>query len=116
MLGWALIVPFLLLSLVSASVMPLRQADGSMTLVLCGGDGPIEVTVDAAQSPHHAPAPEPHKPCPWACGHAVADMPLPVPMPVIVGSVTRMDPPPRGVRLAAAGRTGLPPSTGPPSA
>jgi hypothetical protein len=60
---WAcvLLLPFMMLTLLPAQVMPTRGSDGMMTLVLCTGDGPMEVTVDSGQS-----APKVSQKCQWA--------------------------------------------------
>jgi len=46
--GWLLIAPFLLTLLVPPSIMPARTADGGMSIVICTGDGPLEMRIDPA--------------------------------------------------------------------
>ncbi|MGL5008681.1 MAG: hypothetical protein ACRC6I_02265 [Paracoccaceae bacterium] len=72
-IGWraakcALILPFLLLSLIPVGLMPARAADGAMVLVLCTGDGAVEVTVTPEGSDQHAVAGT----CDWAAQGAAA--------------------------------------------
>ena len=43
---YVLLVPFLLMALLPAAVMPTRGADGAFMLVLCTGDGPVQVAAD----------------------------------------------------------------------
>lgn len=117
--GWVLLLPFLLLSLISPAVMPARAADGTMLLVLCTGDGPVEMLVDLAtgqpveRAPDHGDDKTDH--CAWACGQmAVAELAAPV---LILGDAatgrTRQPAPVQSVALRHA--TGLPPATGPPA-
>lgn len=44
--SWLLLAPALLMLLVPASIMPVRQSDGSLTIVICTGSGPLELRVD----------------------------------------------------------------------
>jgi hypothetical protein len=41
-----LLVPFFLSALLAPGVMPHRASDGTITLVLCSGEGPLAVRVD----------------------------------------------------------------------
>ncbi len=113
---WALLAPFLLLSLISPAVMPVRDADGTLTLVLCSGDGPVEMVIDLATGePVDRPQPGAQDRCDWACGQmeVIALLrPEASPPPLVV---RRADPPAATVLLARARITGLPPATGPPA-
>lgn len=70
----AMLMPFAALSLLADAVMPLRGSDGTLTLVLCTSEGPVETVIDAGaddQKPDH-------KRCDWAQAHfdvMTADMP-----------------------------------------
>jgi len=67
----ALLLPFVLLSMIAPGVMPGRAPDGSMVLVLCTPDGPQEVALDARGQP----VPADHKAdprCDWAQGQMTA--------------------------------------------
>ncbi len=70
--GCILLVPFLLLTLVPAAVMPTRAADGTIMLVLCTGDGPVEMAVDLGQTPDDSTA---MQRCQWAAHAASAVLP-----------------------------------------
>lgn len=114
---WAMLSPFLMLSLLSPSVMPARQTDGTLALVLCSVDGPGEVVIDLATGQPVEQAPDSvHDRCDWACGQmAVADLMRPGVPPVAIRA-RRADPPPAATVLHLASLTGLPPATGPPAA
>ncbi len=128
----AVLLPFLLSSLIAAGVMPARAPNGAITLVICTALGPAELLVDpatmapVAAGPDGIPKDTPEKDgpqkdgtnrkaaCAWAAAHGdVAAPPPPMPdtaparplMP-IAGPVPAI--------LAAARATGLPPATGPP--
>lgn len=108
--------PFLMLSLLSPAVMPAQAADGTFTLVLCTGDGPVEMQIDLAtgQPVHKSPADRSDR-CAWACGQMAMVQNAAPALPLLVGRVSRADPPPASTRLILARATGLPPSTGPPA-
>lgn len=113
---WAMLSPFLMLSLLSPAVMPAQAADGTFTLVLCTGDGPVEMQLDLAtgQPVHKSPSDRSDR-CAWACARMAIAPDAPPVLPVLLGRVTRADPPPVSTRLALSRATGLPPSTGPPA-
>jgi hypothetical protein len=72
MCGWVLIMPFVMLSLIPAAVMPMQDTDGTMMLVLCTGDGPITTVVNIGDGEDDdSPLPR----CDWAASTAVAALP-----------------------------------------
>ncbi|MFM7445781.1 MAG: hypothetical protein ACKO2N_18060 [Tabrizicola sp.] len=116
LLGLVLLLPFLVLTLVPAHVMPGRAADGTLTMVLCGDGIEQSVTIDLATGLPVEDAPAgPNERCDWAASQgAMAD--LGHPAPVLPGFFARPAAPhPASVALADAAATGLPPSTGPPA-
>jgi hypothetical protein len=46
--GWVLIAHFLLILFVPPSIMPVYTADGGISIVICTGDGPLEMRIDPA--------------------------------------------------------------------
>ncbi|PYE84871.1 hypothetical protein DFP88_102675 [Pseudoroseicyclus aestuarii] len=81
-LAWLLLLPFLLLSLLPLGTMATAGPNGP-SIVLCTGEGPLEVV----QAPDGSlrPAP-PHRheshPCAWAVHAQAADQPAPVQLPL----------------------------------
>ncbi len=79
----AMLLPFVFLSLFAPGVMPTRGADGTMQVVLCSPEGPVQVTI----GPDGTPVPAREQPrddrCDWAMNHAdlaladQADLPAP---------------------------------------
>ena len=61
----AMLVPFLALCLLSPGAMLERDATGTLTMVLCTGDGPVEMTVDLGTG-----APKSKQRCDWAAAHS----------------------------------------------
>ncbi len=70
--GCILLVPFLLMTLLPAAVMPMQAANGTVMLVLCTGDGPVEMAVDLGSAPDDT-ATSPR--CDWATHAASAVLP-----------------------------------------
>lgn len=116
MLDWALLAPFLVLSLISPAVMPAQAADGGLVLVLCTGDGAVEMVLDPLTGEVSKPSPKsPADRCAWACGQmAVADLALPA-LLLPAQAAQRAAPPAAPPLLAFVRATGLPPATGPPA-
>lgn len=56
-----MLLPFLALSLLSPSVMAIQGGDGGVMMVLCTGDGPVEMMVDLGTD-----APKVDPTCDWA--------------------------------------------------
>lgn len=112
---WALLAPFLLMSLFAPGVMLDRAADGGLTLVICSGGGTAEVNLDPATMlpVEKAPA-KSYQPCPWVIAGSAVDLVSPVAIPILLG--TRVAPVfrPANTALRAVLATGLPPATGPP--
>ncbi|MDO5612408.1 MAG: hypothetical protein Q4G14_04085 [Paracoccus sp. (in: a-proteobacteria)] len=120
---WAMLLPLMLSSLVPAAIMPMRDAGGTVTMVICTAEGMVEAAFDPVtmqplpdsgddrrEGPQSAP-------CPCAGTHPPATLD---PLGAIIrpaGLALRRDACPQrqaAPRLAAV--TGLPPATGPPSA
>ena len=117
MLAWALLAPSLFMSLLPAAAMPARAADGTLTMVLCTEDGPVEMVLDLATGQPAEKAPQGKTGhCDWSCGLFAADLaPAPQAALAVVLAATRLAPPAPPAILADAAATGLPPATGPPS-
>jgi hypothetical protein len=68
--NWLLLVPFLLSTLFAPGIMPHQAADGSFTVVLCFGDGPLTLRIDQATG---APVPDDDSAqdlrCDWQMAH-----------------------------------------------
>lgn len=111
--SWLLLVPFLLLAMLPGGVMPRVSAQG-IVLVLCTGDGMLELRVDprTGEPVEESEAADRH--CPWAqmrLTEALIAAPV-LPLPVIA-TAHPLEPVPPMLRVIAAA-TGLPPATGPP--
>lgn len=94
--------------------MPSHAADGSITLVICTGDGPLTLAIDPATG---QPADtDDHSACDWNCATPTVTLTAPVTLPLADGWHAAQCAQARPFHLTAAGATGLPPSTGPPFA
>lgn len=60
-----LLLPFVLLTLLPAQVMPVRGSDG-LTLTLCTEAGPVDVVIDPATGAPLPAQPDQHERCAWA--------------------------------------------------
>lgn len=60
----AMLLPFLALCLIPPTAMLDRDSSGSLVLVLCSGDGPVEMTVDLGSG-----TPQTNQRCDWALAH-----------------------------------------------
>lgn len=113
----ALVVPFLILSLLSPQVMPQRSADGALILVLCTGEGVKQIAIDPITG---EPVPTDEKPgattCDWAAAHPALTLTKPLDVALAERRSLPFEVAPAAMLLAAARATGLPPSTGPPVA
>jgi hypothetical protein len=81
----AMLIPFLAMQVTAAGVMPGRSVAGTLTLVLCTPNGPLEMQVDTGGNSGKAPTQK--AACPWALLHAPAVLPHAMPAiaaPVIV--------------------------------
>ena len=115
----AVLLPFLLSSLIATGVMPARAADGAITLVICNALGPSELRVDPDTLQPIAPEKDAPKDktgsaCAWAASHAEFAPPM---LPALALPVRRgesLPAPALSTILATARATGLPPATGPP--
>ncbi len=93
----ALLVPFVLTSLVGVGAMPARDVDGGLVVVICGGDGPLTLTLDPRTGEPIQPA-DGHETafCDWAqardAAHAAAVVAAPDPLGQLAGA-ERLDPP-----------------------
>lgn len=115
---WLAVLPFLLVALIAPGVMPARDGNGTLTLVLCADGATTEMQVDLATGQPVQPGPDAADDrCDWAAGHwATADLARPT-LPSLVWAMRPADP--RAAQtlvLAGAAATGLPPATGPPAA
>ncbi|MCX7889168.1 MAG: hypothetical protein N2422_05480 [Rhodobacteraceae bacterium] len=107
----ALFLPFLLAAALPAAVMPSAGGDGTVTLVLCSGDGPVEVTLDSRGNPVPAAS---GAGCDWAAAHPGAALaPAPVTLPRLVPASIRLSAPTPALPVLAA-RPAAPPARGPP--
>ena len=113
---WALLAPFLLLSLFPGGVMPLRTAEG-IVLAICTGDGALEIRVDPESGKPVEKAPDTKRDrCDWAnAAQAFTLTTSPVLLADRIGAGAVVLPVTPLV-LVAGHATGLPPSTGPPVA
>lgn len=120
---WAGLLLVLLSSLVAPGTMPTRAEDGTLVLVLCTGDGvtatPFDpLTMEPVSNREGEGEEEPHPGyCPWAAsqawGGSVPVTSVVVPLLLLAGHAAA---PASETVLAVSRVTGLPPSTGPPSA
>ena len=72
-----MLLPFLALCLLSPAAMLDRDASGKMVLVLCTGDGPVEMAVDLGTGP-----PQTKQRCDWAAAHTASVFSAPFALPV----------------------------------
>jgi hypothetical protein len=72
-----LVLPFVVLSLLPAGLMPARAADGTVMMVLCVGDRTVEVAVDLDGGADHGIG----QTCDWAVHGAALVMPDVVALP-----------------------------------
>lgn len=78
-----MLLPFLALSFVAKGVMPDIAADGTMVLVLCSEDGPLNAVIDLATGEvSQKPQTTKDNRCDWAMGHADASLNPPLLLPV----------------------------------
>jgi hypothetical protein len=110
--GWLLTLPFVILSLIPAAVMPMRGTDGTMVLVLCTGDGPVETVVTLAGGDD---APDLQPRCDWAASTAAALLPDIAPVPRPIAFARAALPPPALTHTSAHHPSGMlargPPTT-----
>ena len=111
--SWLLLVPFLLLAMLPGGVMPRVSAQG-IVLVLCTGDGMLELRVDPRTGEPVQDSEAQDRHCPWAqmrVTDALIAAPV-LPAPAITEARLLELVLPVLRRVIAA--TGLPPATGPP--
>ena len=116
-----MLIPFVVSSLIGSAVMPVKGADGTLTLVICSGGAMIEIAVDPVTMEPVSESPDEQSPrsqtdyCAWAASHVAVDLPAiaAIPARLHVGGAAMNMPAPTVLRVAAA--TGLPPATGPPA-
>lgn len=98
-LRWLLVLPFLMLSLLTPGTMLTQDAQGGVMVVLCAGDGPVEMMLAPDGSLHDKSAADPHQRCDWA-PHAQPAIAQPAAaLPVLVRLAL-----PRGFQLAPPDR------------
>jgi hypothetical protein len=88
-----LVLPFLVMALLPAGVMPGRAADGTLVMVLCTDAGPVEMVVDlatgaATETPASGSG---APPCDWAAAQAAVVLAQTVAMPGPPGVIRRAD-------------------------
>ena len=117
---WAMILPFAATSLIAKGVMPTVSSGGVIMLVICTGDGMVEMAVDAVTmepvtdtGKGNSPAPQ-TGPCAWAASHpafVIPDLASPaMPAGRVIEGVANF----ANTAMRVAATTGLPPATGPP--
>ena len=84
-----LLLPFLALCLLSPAAMLERNTSGALVLVLCTGDGPVEMTLDLGTG---TDAPQTNKRCDWAAAHPTALDVAPFTLPVAAATFDRAAP------------------------
>ena len=95
-IGTLLLVPFLLLSLIAPGFMPVRDADGTLRMVICADGAMVEVVMDLNTGQPVDQPPEDGR-CDWAqiaVAVPLADQPLPGPplhLPVQMAPATPDD-------------------------
>lgn len=110
-----LLAPFVALALIPHGVMPIRGAEG-LVLVICTGDGPLEMVVDKATGETRPREPaDPGNSCVWANASATVMLQAPVHLADVHLSWQPAIPAGASAILAVARATGLPPATGPPA-
>jgi len=113
------LTPFFLLSLFSNGVMPLRTAEG-LVLVICTGEGPLEMVIDPAtgdpidQAPDHQAPDDRQGHCDWASAKPPVGLAPSLGLLSAQTTFVPADLPVLPTVLYAGRATGLPPSTGPP--
>ena len=93
-IGLLLVVPFLFLSLIAPGYMPLRDADGTLRMVICADGGQVEVVLDLTTGEPVQTAPEDGR-CDWAqmvmAGPAL-EQPLPRPPRLVLALLSPATP------------------------
>lgn len=111
---WAILTPFFLLTLFSNGVMPLRTAEG-LVLVICTGEGPLEMVIDPATGDPIDQAPNDRQGhCDWASAKPPVGLAPSLGLLYTQTAFVPADLPVLPTVLCAGRTTGLPPSTGPP--
>ena len=113
---WAMLAPFLLLSLIAPGVMPARAESGVLMMVICHGDGMTEIAVDPRTFEPVGDSPDDDAdPCFWGIAHSPVDLVPPVQLAPSVARLLAARPPAAPTVRIVARATGLPPATGPPA-
>lgn len=119
-LVWISVLPFVLMSIIGAGVVPVRSAEGTLMMVICTGDGMVEIAVDPAtmepisdEGDKNDTAPG-QGVCDWAAAQSaytlVGQTVLSLALQKIAEAWTGF----AETTLTVSDATGLPPSTGPP--
>lgn len=115
-----MLLPFVSSSLIADGVMPGRGANGVMMMVICTGNGMVEMAFDAASmTPVDDADPESDERsagmlCAWAAGQFEVALPPLTALALPKRLARRPGPPGPSAILDYARATGLPPATGPP--
>ena len=75
-----MLMPFLALCFISPAAMLERGASGSLVMVLCTGDGAVEMAVDLGTG-NKTDAPQTKQRCDWAAAHAAVLNVAPIALP-----------------------------------
>ena len=86
-----LLLPFLALCLLSPAAMLERGSSGALVMVLCTGDGPVEMTVDLGTG-HDTGTPQTKQRCDWATAHAAVLDVAPIALPSATAAYHRAAP------------------------
>ena len=79
-LATLLLMPFLALCVMSPAAMLERNASGLLVMVLCTGDGAVEMAVDLGTG-NKTDAPQTKQRCDWAAAHAAVLNVAPIALP-----------------------------------
>ncbi|GAA4135031.1 DUF2946 family protein [Aminobacter aganoensis] len=117
---WAMLLPFVLSSFVAQGFMPARGADGVITMVICTGNGMVEMAFDAVtMDPVDETASGNGEKsasayCALAAVKPAAALTLPIAFALPVPPASAVKYSRREAVLEYAAATGLPHATGPP--
>ncbi len=116
---WVLLAPLLLASSIPAGVMPAMSATGMPTIVICTGDGLVEIAIDpltGAPLEEDDSDPGNADQCDWGSSRATDGVSPPTSIVARTAGAIPAFLPALSSPLLAAIATGLPPATGPPTA
>ena len=89
----AVVLPLLLAALFPVGLMARTGADGQMVMVLCTGDGPVQMVLDPVTGQFHkAPPTSDRTGCDWAMSQVAGDIAPPAPLPLPPDAMSRAAP------------------------